>query len=317
MTITGIPTKGTPFDYTELALSTEYKQGDEAGSYPINVSRALQIVNGGQAVDEIVSLNPNYKIVKFEPGTLRVKHIPDVVPPEAVIYVYDGTDKTLAKPGSAGEGFVIEYACGETRPADDSKDWSTEINMATNAGDYTMWWRPVRKKLQGSGMMSAQEQEKDYDHGGSFISKILPRPVDISWEPLLFKYDGEVHIPTPAVTNLVKDDECVVLADGAASAAGKHTASAIGLSNRNYTLEGATGIYAEYEIVKDKDVDPSGSDSDSSDSSGSSGSSSGTGVSGTRTGDSSHVIAWICSLILAAAAAAGLVLRRKFRDISK
>ena len=78
---------------------------------------------------------------------------------------------------------------------------------------------------------------------------ITKRVAVIQWSQTTFEYDGSLKKPTATVTNLVLNDICFVYIDGdGESAVGDHTATAIGLSNTNYTL-GSDNVETTYSIV--------------------------------------------------------------------
>ncbi len=90
---------------------------------------------------------------------------------------------------------------------------------------------------------------------------IYQRLAKLSWSDTELPYTGSEQLPTVEITNLVEGDECTVNLDGAAVDVGTHTATAISLSNPNYTLvfdddetdpEKRTQIECEFEIVKGK-----------------------------------------------------------------
>ena len=66
---------------------------------------------------------------------------------------------------------------------------------------------------------------------------IDPRVVSLDWGSTVFTYDGDTHVPTATVNNLIKPDECNVTVTGAQTNAGtSYTATATALDNSNYQL---------------------------------------------------------------------------------
>ena len=66
---------------------------------------------------------------------------------------------------------------------------------------------------------------------------ISPRTAELAWGTLSFQYDGESHLPTCSVANLVQGDSCEVTVEGdAQTAVGTYTVTATGLLNQNYAL---------------------------------------------------------------------------------
>jgi hypothetical protein len=79
--------------------------------------------------------------------------------------------------------------------------------------------------------------------------KISPRTAELSWKDLSFIYDGEEHIPTAEVANLIAGDKCEVTVEGTGKKKGDYTAKATGLSNANYELPEVTE--QKFTISKD------------------------------------------------------------------
>ena len=98
-------------------------------------------------------------------------------------------------------------------------------------------------------------ETKDYQQTTvEYEIEILPIPVILEWDSntLEFQYDGEAHVPSARVTNLLDGDECEVTPAGAQVNAGTHVASGGMLSNPNYTLTGATNATQEFRIVRNQ-----------------------------------------------------------------
>jgi hypothetical protein len=71
----------------------------------------------------------------------------------------------------------------------------------------------------------------------SFKLDVAAKVVGLSWSTEnTFDEDGKTHVPTVKATELVGNDTCEVIVDGATAVAGTHTAKATGLSNKNYQL---------------------------------------------------------------------------------
>ena len=60
--------------------------------------------------------------------------------------------------------------------------------------------------------------------------------VKLSWSNTSLTYNGAAQKPTATVTNLIGSDVCDVIVSGEQTDAGSHTATVIGLSNRNYKM---------------------------------------------------------------------------------
>ncbi|GEM_PF-6187108 len=71
----------------------------------------------------------------------------------------------------------------------------------------------------------------------SFKLVVAAKVVGLSWSAdNTFDEDGKTHCPTVKATELVGNDTCEVIVEGATAEAGTHTAKATGLSNPNYQL---------------------------------------------------------------------------------
>ena len=71
----------------------------------------------------------------------------------------------------------------------------------------------------------------------SFKLEVAAKVVGLSWSAdNTFDEDGKTHCPTVKATELVGNDTCEVIVEGATAEAGTHTAKATGLSNPNYQL---------------------------------------------------------------------------------
>ena len=187
----------------------------------------------------------NYDI-SYVNGALTVMHQSILSYPERRVYVYDGNQWPLIKPGNVKSGYIIQYATSQDGP------WSAEPPTGTAAADYDVWWRVVATEDADSeaaddetlGLVAAQE----------LTSAILPCAVQLSWEPDTFIYDGESHVPAATVTNLAKADACEVTVEGVQTNVGTYTATAMALSNPNYRLPEDTTF--EFSIVNSEEGVP-------------------------------------------------------------
>ena len=127
---------------------------------------------------------------------------------------YDGAAHGISV--TAPEGATVTY--GESANACTAAASPT----LTNVGEKTVYY-----KVSKTGYT---------DVTGSQTVKITAKEATLSWSNLTFTYDGQTHVPTATVSNLVGQDACTVTVSGAASAVGTHTATATALSNSNYSL---------------------------------------------------------------------------------
>jgi len=127
---------------------------------------------------------------------------------------YDGAAHGISV--TAPEGATVTY--GESANACTAAASPT----LTNVGEKTVYY-----KVSKTGYT---------DVTGSQVVKITAKEATLNWSNLTFTYDGQTHVPTATVSNLVGQDACTVTVSGAASAVGTHTATATALSNSNYSL---------------------------------------------------------------------------------
>ena len=65
---------------------------------------------------------------------------------------------------------------------------------------------------------------------------IAPKTATLTWSNTALTYNAKIQKPTVTVSNLVSGDACAVTVTGGKKDAGSYTATATGLSNKNYTL---------------------------------------------------------------------------------
>ena len=75
-------------------------------------------------------------------GSYSEKTSPTYILPTAKDLTYNGNPQELLNPGSSSDG-VIQYSLytPNRRSVTDTLSWSTDIPEATNAGNYTVYWR--------------------------------------------------------------------------------------------------------------------------------------------------------------------------------
>jgi len=79
---------------------------------------------------------------------------------------------------------------------------------------------------------------------------VVPKEVSIAWDKQnTFTYDGTEHIPAVTFEGVLENDKCSFTVTGAATNAGKYTATVTELSNPNYKLP-ETGFEQAFEITK-------------------------------------------------------------------
>ncbi len=78
--------------------------------------------------------------------------------------------------------------------------------------------------------------------------QILPRPVKLVWYDNEFDYDGENHVPSARVENVINSDEVNVTVSGTQKNAGTYTATATAVDNNKYTVEDGIDVTGEFTI---------------------------------------------------------------------
>ncbi|WP_297701827.1 MBG domain-containing protein [uncultured Fibrobacter sp.] len=97
------------------------------------------------------------------------------------------------------------------------------------------------------GNVTANNYEIQFKEGELTV---VPKEVSIAWDKQnTFTYDGTEHIPAVTFEGVLEDDKCSFTVTGAATNAGKYTATVTELSNPNYKLP-ETGFEQAFEITK-------------------------------------------------------------------
>ena len=79
---------------------------------------------------------------------------------------------------------------------------------------------------------------------------VEPKVVSIAWDKQTsFTYNSFAQVPAATAEGLLNNDQCDFTVAGAATDAGKYTATVTGLNNKNYKLP-ATGLEQSFEIAK-------------------------------------------------------------------
>ncbi|MDE7158070.1 MAG: hypothetical protein K2N74_00685, partial [Clostridiales bacterium] len=94
------------------------------------------------------------------------------------------------------------------------------------------------------------ETENYSENITSAAVRITPLQVDLGWGELEFVYNGKFQAPTAVVKNLLEGDKCEITVTGQQLNAGTYAATASGLTNSNYTLEGLINTPVMFSIGK-------------------------------------------------------------------
>ena len=153
---------------------------------------------------------------------------------EAVQVVYDKTGHGISVSGYP-TGATVTYGLTEDGCTLTSSPTFTDVS----AEAYTVYYKITAKGHN--------------DYTGSATVKITPKVAELSWSDTAFTYDGSMHTPTAAVSNLCTGDTCMVTVTGGQKdySASAYTATATALDNPNYKLPDAeTARQTEFTIGK-------------------------------------------------------------------
>lgn len=190
------------------------------------------------------NMSANYNLTYID-GVLTIADVvPDYTPPLPKTLTYAGEDQELVVPGTSDEADIL-YSLSRKGP------FETSIPTGKDAGTYTVWYTVEPKANAPEHLSGLQPQ--------AVTVVIAQLPADLSWGYEQATYDGEEHVPSAhlKINCLKPGDTCNVTVEGAAKDAGVHTATATGLSNPNYTLQGGTNLTNEFWI-KQRPVTVSG-----------------------------------------------------------
>ena len=110
------------------------------------------------------------------------------------------------------------------------------VKYGTSAGSYSLDASPTYTNV-GDNIVYYQVSMTGHNpESGSATVSITALEAALSWSNTSFTYDGQAHVPTATVSNLVSGDACTVTVEGAQTNAGDYTATATALSNSNYKL---------------------------------------------------------------------------------
>ena len=188
--------------------------------------------NVGKYTATVTGLNnKNYKL----PATgieqaFEIAKIPLTVTAKNATIVYGD------EPSNAGvefSGFVGE---DNEKSLNGSLIYSYDYKQYGDVGEYT---------ITPSGL-TADNYEIEFVAGKLSVES---KAVSIVWDKSSFIYNGTAQVPTAAAEGLVNSDKCGLTVAGAATDAGKYTATVTGLDNKNYKLP-ESGLEQAFEITK-------------------------------------------------------------------
>ena len=188
--------------------------------------------NAGKYTAKVTDLsNKNYKL----PATgleqsFEIAKIPLTVTARNATIVYGD------EPSNAGveySGFVVT---DNEKSLNGSLVYSYDYKQYGDAGEYA---------ITPSGL-TADNYEIEFVAGKLTVE---PKEVSVAWGKSSFVYNSLAQVPAATAEGLVNSDKCGLTVAGAATNAGKYTATVTGLNNKNYKLP-ATGLEQAFEITK-------------------------------------------------------------------
>ena len=197
--VTGDQLQGTPLLTCDATATTA------VGTYDIRVSQGTV-------------KNP---YVTYIPGKLTIVSASSALVFDPVSKIYGDASFTVS-PKTDVSGGAITYSSGNMQVVTVSGQTFTIVG----AGTATITANQAATANYGATSTT-------------FTVSVAQREAVLGWSNLSFTYDGQSHVPTASVTNLVGSDFCNVTVSGAQTNVGNYTATATALSNANYKLPAA------------------------------------------------------------------------------
>ena len=211
----------------EISLNYSSVNSINAGTYTINY---LSI--SGASKDNYELPDGNYEYV------ITPKEIPidfSELEFEDISYQYNGKNQyPIIDKNKLRDGVIVTYS-GYGK---DAGEYEVTATFSINSLNYVIKEETSHKQI---------------------IVTITPIIADIRWDQTSFVYDGNEHIPTASVSNLINGDRCDVtvqiLNEMAIEAGDDYVAKAIDLSNHNYALPNEEVLTTFSISPKDYDFD--------------------------------------------------------------
>ena len=168
--------------------------------------------------------------IEFVEGKLTV------LPKKLTVTALNDTIVYGDEPSNAGveySGFVV---IDNEKSLNGSLVYSYDYKQYGNVGEYS---------VTPSGL-TADNYEIEFVAGKLSVE---PKEISVAWGESSFTYNGTEHVTAATAEGLVNSDKCGLTVAGAATNAGKYTATVTGLNNKNYKLP-ATGLEQAFEITK-------------------------------------------------------------------
>ena len=216
---------GDAFDYTGLKIKVYLSNGEEAfdKSYEKDVTEDDETIT----VSGFDSKEAGKKTITVAYGGKEAKFDITVSKKKSSIDLKNVGNEVTVTYGSAPIEITFDAENGNVViTSSDESVAKIEKNqvVAVGAGQAK-----ITLKIEGTVAVEGSEK--------SFTLIVEQKVVGLSWSAEnTFEEDGKTHCPTVKATELVGNDTCDVIVDGATAEVGTHTAKATGLSNPNYKL---------------------------------------------------------------------------------
>ena len=224
-TVTGVP---EGFTWTAVADGTVTNVVPGEDEKAVNAVTEFKIfdADGNDVTDQFSNID------KSATGTLTITARSVTLTSKSDEKEYDGTPLTSDEITTGGDGFVNGEGC-----TFDVTGTITNVGSEQNAFTYTL-----------NDGTTATNYSVAIEFG---TLEITPLEAVLEWCDTKFPYDGENHVPTATVSNLIDGDECKVTVAGEKKEVGEdYVATATELSNPNYKLpEKNTTSFSIYGCV--------------------------------------------------------------------
>ncbi|MDE6585082.1 MAG: hypothetical protein K2K80_00170, partial [Clostridia bacterium] len=216
LNVTGVPT-GATVEYT-LGAGSENVILSGNSLIPLNIGTVTVTVKVGET--ENYDETTDTKVINILPCPVKISW-------DNLTFEYD---KTQHVPTATVSNLVNSDSCVVT-----------VTGKQTDAGTYT-------------ATVTAITNNKYTLTDGTDISHpftITPRQVTVEWgEDTEFTYNGTEQHPSITIGNLLEGDTCTAIVNGATNAAVGHTATLVGISNSNYTIEDVDNKTVNFDIYQ-------------------------------------------------------------------
>ena len=223
--------KETSFTYNGKAQAPNATAGGLLNNDECNIIIDSAMNVGNYSAEAIDLTNVNYKLPENRDGPdFEITKVPLTVTAKNATIAYGD------EPSNAG----VEYSgfMGDDNENDlnDSIDFNYDYAQFDKVGKYVII----------PGGLSSDNYDITFVKGELTVE---PKEISIAWSDASLTYNGSEQIPMATASGVVNSDKCGLTVAGAATDAGKYTATVTDLSNENYKLP-ESGIEQAFEIKK-------------------------------------------------------------------